>query len=189
MIARRRMLACGDRPSPPPTVATSTAPPERENQRPRPAPPNVATSCNPRTWEPAVARRSPPNMETSGPRTWKLGGITSRPAAYSALLGHPIAAILANTAPDRGNGGRPWKRCESPDREKICRHRGGSRLAPTDEFSHTTNCPGGPRSWKNSLNTEEIILGLTHSMTMICLGDHAATIRPAEQTTRRGDER
>ena len=186
MIARRRrMLACGDRPSPPPTVATITAPPERENQRPRPAPPNVAPSCKPRTWKPAAAGRSPPNVETpgpagetSGPRTWKLGGITSRPAARSALLGHPIAAILAKTAPDRGNGGRPWKRCAAPEHEKICHHRGGSRLAPTDEISHTTTCPGGPRLWKNSLNTEKIILGLTHTMPTICLGDHAGDDSP-----------
>jgi len=180
----------------PPTVATSTAPPEHGNQRTRRAPPNVATSCHPRTWEPAAAGRSPPNMETRGPavetsspRTWKLGGITSRPAALSALLGHPIAAILAKTAPDRGNGGRPWKRCAAPDHEKNCRHRGGSRLAPTDEFSHTTNCPGGPRLWKNTLRKEKKILGLTHTMPTVCLGDHAATIRPVEQVTRKGDER
>jgi hypothetical protein len=57
------------------------------------------------------------------------------------------------------------------------------------KFSHTTKCPGGPRIWKNTLNTEEIIVGLTHTMPMICLGDHAATIRPVELVTTGGDER
>jgi len=167
-----------------------------------PRPPNVRTSGlgqSPRTWQRAATPEhgnqrppgDPPNMETPGPRTWKLGGITSRPAGRSALLGHPIAAILANTAPDRGNGGRPWKRYESPDHEKICRHRGGSRLAPTDEISHTTNCPGGPRLRKNTLNTDKNILGLTHRVPIVCLGDHAGDDSPGStgDTKRRGDER
>jgi hypothetical protein len=31
---------------------------------------------------------------------------------------------------------------------------------------------------ENTLNTEEIILGLTHTMPMVCLGDHAGDDSP-----------
>jgi hypothetical protein len=99
---RRRMLACGDRPSLPPTVATS---------------------CHPRTWEPAAQASTPergnelppPNVETSGSRAFTPEHGNARPdrenlgyhESAGRLIGPPGASYSCHSGE---NCPRPWKR-------------------------------------------------------------------------------